>query len=180
MSTDAISQIQELAPKLSPRAFHRRMDYWRRASFPAGGLSERVGGSRGHKLPAFDPTDARLNEAEAQYREAWDGAADAWNARDFRLTLKLLRKCELLEQVWLVPIAVLDGEALKALDGMISDAASCMCSNTKELWERGKHRTPWRLKAGLGPCCYSGWRAAGAPDKTAWLKLNRPLEAEAS
>lgn len=176
----AFDEIAELAPKLSPRKFASRLAYWRRADLPAGGLSERVGGSRGHKLPAFDRTDVQINQAEQDYKRAVDGFLSEMSVGDHVAALRQLRKAETLERVWLIPIDKLDAEQLKALDGMISDAAQCMCSNTRELWERMGRRTPWRIKRGLGPCCYSSWAAVGMPDIGVWLKLNRATEAAAS
>lgn len=178
--SDSIEQIRDLAPKIRPRAFAARLAYWRRGGLPAGGASERVGGSRGHKLPHFDRTDEQINQAEADYAEAIDGFLEQLGQGDHGAALRQLRKAETLERVWLVPIDRLDAEQLKALDGMISDAAQCLCSNTRELWERMGRRTPWRIKRGLGPCCYSSWAAVGMPDIGVWLKLNRATEAAAS
>ncbi len=153
-------EICELAPKLNPRAFASRLAYWRRGSLPAGGLSERVGGSRGHKLPAFDRTDAQINQAEADYNESLDGYMESMGRGDYPTALRHLRRAEVLERVWLVPIAELDDESLELLAGAVSDASSCnTCGITKEAWlkaqrQKGRKRSLWRLRGGSCQACY--------------------------
>lgn len=161
-----IEEIRLLAPEIHPRSFAARIAYWRRGGLPAGGLAERVGGSREHKLPAFDTTDARLNEAEADYREAVDGFVAAMSVGDHRAALRCLRKAETLEQLWLKPFVTPDKEMAKQLNKLASDAQACnTCDDTKEAWvlrqkKKGVKSPLWRTKGGDCQACYQTKRRA--------------------
>jgi hypothetical protein len=170
-----LDEIRVLLPTIRPRAFQSRLAYWRRAGIAGSSLGDRVSGTRAAKLPHFDRTDEQLNAAETAYKLAVDSFVASFGTGDHKGALRHLRAAEMLERKWLVPIRALNAEELKELDTMVSDAASCLCSNTKELWLR-THRTKWRLKRGLGPCCYSSWSQDGRPEISPWLLLNRPLE----
>lgn len=158
-----ISEIVALAGSLRPREFAARIDLWRKGGLPGGIGEEMVKRSRSLPMPQLDRMDRELQLAMRTYSANLDDA------------LRLLRTCVGLEDKYLFAIEV----ASKEMREMASDAESCLCSNTRELWERKKNRTPWRIKAGLGPCCYSSWAAAGRPDKMQWLHLMRKEQATA-
>lgn len=171
MSPEPIEEIRVLAGRLNPRAFMSRLAYWRKGDFPAGGMAERVGGSRTPKRPEFDKTDEQLNHAEHDYNLAIEGFRAAMSAGDHKKALGELRKAEVLERIWLVPIDVLPPEQLKAMNALVSDAQSCAtCEDTKEAWVRRQKkkgvRSPiWRMKVspdGMPDCaaCYAKKRRA--------------------
>ena len=157
------ADILSIAYALKPDLFVGRLEYWRRGGLPAGGSEDQVSRSRSYPLPSLDRVDRELQEALRAYRD---------NLSD---TVRLLTACSGLEAKYLFDIKV----ASEDVRELATDSASCMCSNTKELWERQRRKTPWRIKRGLGPCCYSSWSADGQPDIGPWLKARRSEEANA-
>ncbi len=163
-SEPVISEIQSLAGTLRPRAFFGRIDLWRSG---AGGSSwgEYVTGSSERTIPVTQPTDKEgkptgppmlkdrldrdLQVAKRQYRD------DIEDAR------RLLAHANALQAKYLFDIEVASAD----LVDLVTDSPVCRkCKGTKEMWVRAKRKSPWRIKAGLGPCCYSAWNAAGRPD----------------
>lgn len=132
-----------------------RLDLWRSG---AGGssLGEYVTRSSVQPLPVNgedgglkDRLDRELQVAKRQYRD------DIEDAR------RLLAHANALQAKYLFVVEVASADLVE----LVTDSPVCRkCKGTKEMWTRAKHKSPWRLKAGLGPCCYSGWRAAGSPD----------------
>ncbi len=144
-----IEEIVAVAVLLRPRAFFGRIDYWRRGSLPTGAGGDYVSGSRTPAMPELDRTDRELQQASRQYRD------DIEDAR------RLLAHAHALQVKYLYAVEVASPE----LVDLVTDSPVCRkCKGTKEMWTRAKRKTPWRIKAGLGPCCYSAWNAAGRPD----------------
>ncbi len=155
MTEPIIGEIVQMAGTLHPDAFFARIDYWRSGG-PGSSLGEFVTSSSTQHLPVDgkdggpkDKMDRALQVARRQYRD------------DIEDALRLLTHAAVLQGKWLFPIVVADPD----LVDLVTDSPICRkCKGTKEMWTRAKRKTPWRIKAGLGPCCYSAWNAAGRPD----------------
>ena len=161
LSEDRV-QILSLATGLRPPQMLERLEYWRKGA-GATAMSEMVKKSRSTTIPTLDALDRRIQLAQRSYIDCISDAA------------RLLVTAAALEKAWLWKIDVAPAD----LQDIVSDSTSCMCSNTRELWERENRRTPWRIKRGLGPCCYSSWTAEGQPDIQVWLRARRSQETSA-
>lgn len=159
-----IAEILEVASLLRPRAFFGRIDYWRSG---AGGSSwgEFVTGSSEPSIPVTQPTDSQgratgppmvkdktdreLQKAKREFRDDLD---------DVR---RLLGHAHALQVKYLFDVH----EGTADLNDLVTDSPVCRrCKGTKEMWVRDRHKSPWRIKAGLGPCCYATWVNQGRPD----------------
>lgn len=99
-------------------------------------------------MPELDRVDRELQQASRQYRD------DIEDAR------RLLAHANALQQKYLFVVEVASAELID----LVTDSPVCRkCKGTKELWLRG-HKSPWRIKSGLGPCCYATWVNNGRPD----------------
>lgn len=180
--TDECAEILALAAALRPREFTQMIAYWRSDGFAASHwLAEWVSGSREPLLPVTavqnaEGHDVAIHAGDAIDRELRDARRDyLQNLDDIK---RLLRANAGLEAKYIVSIEKPSKERLEELEAVVSDAKSCLCGEIREVWQR-QHRTPWRIKRGLGPCCYSAWTADGQPDVVQWLNQNRKEQATA-
>lgn len=149
-----IAEILEAASVLRPRAFFGRIDYWRSG---AGGSSwgEYVTRSSEQPLPVSgddggpkDRLDRELQKARREFRDDLDDAR------------RLLAHAHALQVKYLIDVH----EGTADLNDLVTDSPVCRrCKGTKEMWVK-EHRSPWRIKSGLGPCCYATWVNQGRPD----------------
>jgi hypothetical protein len=168
---EAFEEIRELALALHPPQFFARIDLWRKGDVTGTSYELRVSGTRSPKMLAFDSMDARLNEAEAEYREHLQGVSVAMSCDDEPEARRLLRKALKLQELWLKPIITPDKELAKELGRLASDAQSCnTCGDTKDAWVRRQKKsgvkTPlWRLRGGDCAACYQKKRRAKAAER---------------
>jgi hypothetical protein len=159
-----IQEIIEFAKLLRPRAFFGRIDYWRSGAGDSW-LNEFVSGSSEPSIPVTQPTNEQgkptgppmlKDQLDRQLQLAKrDFISDIDDAR------RLLAHAAALQQKWLFDIERAD----PTLVDLVTDSPVCRkCKGTKEMWVREKHKSPWRIKAGLGPCCYATWINQGRPD----------------
>lgn len=176
--SDQRSEILELAQGIESEKFQRMIAYWRSDGFAASKwLGEWVSGSREQPLPVTVVTNDKGHDVAIHAGDALDK-----QMRDDRRTYmaneadikRLLRANLGLQAKYIVPIEKPSKERLDEINSLVSDAGSCKCGEVKEVWQR-EHKTPWRIKAGLGPCCYSSWRASGL-EQSVFLRHHRSTE----